>query len=253
MHTHVINKTEIVKQFTISVSLLKITGLYQILSPHGLKVYGINIFKCLLAIQITFLGLANVWFGLNMYHNMDGIHTVTYYLILIMSCLSSFFKQAYLIHHSETIWNRCIRLTAIDRLSYYGYHRKHILEIGRTKSISYASLFVFLWIAVVMAWLLSPFLINSSSRMEIRAEHGIYHYRYNVLNLIFPVNDTFYNDNYPTYYIIESIIVVMWGHGTLIFDVLLISLCITLSYQLKTIVDSYNTIHMPHDYCSMSE
>lgn len=227
------------KHLLINVPLMKITGLYQIISPHCSKIYGFNIFKCMIVIQIVIFVLADFWFLFNIIYCKQDIYAMTHFLYLFQSGISSIFKQYCIIKNSDVIWN-CVQLTSINRLT-YKYHRRQILEDGRSKSKYYSTLFASLWFTVVIAWMLAPFSLIKYY-MEVKIHDQFYHYRYNVLNLIFPAVDTFYNDNFIMYFIIESIIAMIWGHGTLIFDVFLISMCTIFSYELKTIANSYSTL-----------
>jgi len=83
--------------------------------------------------------------------------------------------------------------------------------------------------------------------MNVKSKDDTYsQYRYNMLNLIFPVSDQFYNNNFIVFYLLESIALIAYGFSMMIFDNLAVSLCITITYQLKSIALSYSTLGYNH-------
>lgn len=56
---------------------------------------------------------------------------------------------------------------------------------------------------------------------------------------MFPVIDIYYNTNFIVFYLIESIVLIFWGHATLAFDIILISMCLAITYRLKAIKSAY--------------
>jgi len=224
----------------INMRLIKKTGLYQILDSRSPKVFGHNVFKCMSLVQMSILLSTAVIFILNMYYFLDEINTVMMYLMLLTSDVLSILKLYYILQNSDKIWN-CIQLTSIDNLS-YKYHDKRILEEGRLKSKSYSILIMFMWLNLVLSWALAPLCVTNYF-LNAKTKNEIYRYRFNIMNLAFPATDQFYNDNFMIYYCIEFIILTLWGHCTMNFDVLLLSMNITFKDQLKTIANSFSTFN----------
>ncbi|XP_025205093.1 uncharacterized protein LOC112601603 [Melanaphis sacchari] len=91
-------------------------------------------------------------------------------------------------------------------------------------------------------WIFSP-IITKDNYLYIKSKNSTYiQYRYNILNLIFPVSTQFYNDNFNVFYLIEVITLSVYGYSMIIFDFLFISYCITIAFQLKTIASSYSSL-----------
>lgn len=218
---------------------MKITGLYYFLRPHVPKMFDLNIFRSITIILIVKLIITILWLAINIfYYNIDIFQAVQYFMLSVSS-FASLSKMYYTVRYSGNIWD-CIQLTSIHLLS-YKYHNRKILEIGRRKSKSFSTIFTILWLCVGASWLMSPF-ISTNSFIDVKVGNNItYRYRLNVLNLIFPVNDKFYNEHFLTYYCIESIMATIWCYFSLTFDITLISMCLTFSYQLRTIENSFRT------------
>lgn len=228
----------------VDIKLLKITGLYQILSSNTVKLFGYNIFRFMTAIQIM-IYLITVFVGiLNVYYCTNDMFGMANNVMLIAAYLLASVKLYNIIKNADRLWN-CVQSTSVIYLS-YEYHDRRTLEIGRAKSKLFTMFFISLWLTVVIGWLFSPFL-NKNHKMEEVFNNGTDYYRNNVLNLVYPVTDQFYNDNYVIFYILESTLAIFWVHSTLIFDVLTISMCVTLSYQLKTIASSYSSFGVKHN------
>lgn len=217
----------------IDAKLMKNTGLYQLLNPHSLKV-----FKYLAITQILVLVMLFFMLVLNIYYLLDNLNDVVNYLLQVVACANSIYKLYSIIRYSNTFWNG-IQSTSIQYLS-YKYHRRQISEIGRIKLKSLTTFFAIWWAVSCSIWIISPLFNYYRLNNEIKNEN-IGNYQYNVLNLVFPVSVKFYNKHFISYYVLESILMVIWSHSMLIFDIITISMCVTLSYQLKTIVNSYHT------------
>lgn len=226
-------------QLMINTKLMKMTGLYQLLNPQGFKVFGFNIFKGAAIVYMIGLIITTIVLILNTYYFSNDVNEVIKYLMYLASAVMAFIKLYYLMKHSDTIW-RCMRLTSMDSLS-YEYHQKQILEVGRSRSKLLTSVFTSLWLFVTACCVYSPF-VSKNYYVYLKVGNEIKNYRYNVLNLVYPVTDKFYNDNFMYYYYTEMIPTMFWGHSTLLFNLLMISMCFTFSYQLKTINNSFSKL-----------
>jgi len=116
-----------------------------------------------------------------------------------------------------------------------------MLEIGQKKLKSFLTLSIVVWTAAYVGWMLAPFIMQNSY-LRVEAGNVIYHYRTSILNLVYPMTDKFYNDNYITFYTIEFTTLIAGAHSTFMFDILLISMCVTMSSYLKTIANSFITL-----------
>jgi len=229
----------------VNMQLLKITGLNQLLNPHVRKFFGFNIFIYVLYMMLVIIIIAILLLFSNMCYCLENIPQAVEYFSLFVSGIILIIKMYCFIQNSEQIWN-CIHLTSIHSLC-YEYHNRQILESGRTKSKSLSLVFILLWLVIAILWMLSPF-IFSNYYIEVNGKSTIYYYHLNVLNLYFPANDKFYNENFLTYYCIESIITICWAYSLLIFDIILMSMCVAFLYQLRTIGNSYSTFGDVHNH-----
>ncbi|XP_060834790.1 uncharacterized protein LOC132917852 [Rhopalosiphum padi] len=224
----------------INLQFMKITGSYQLLIPsQDIKLFNINIYKIAFILQILLLTAAAIMGCFSIYSCRNDVNQIIHYIIVIFAIYFASFKYYFIIKNSKTIWD-CMHMMSINFLS-YNNHTKEIFKIARTRSSSLILISLSLWSSIVLYWSLSAILIHNSY-LKIKYENGVYKYRSNALGLVFPVTDTFYNKYYLVFYTFEVVCLIFWGQMMWVFDILIISICISIEYQLKTIADSYSLL-----------
>lgn len=189
---------------------------------------------CLIAYTI----LSSIMILANMYYFLEDINEAVRYYTFLTYGLASMLNFYTIIQHSDTLL-RCVQLISIDGFS-YEYHDRQTLEIGRKKAKFFAKLNNLYWIMSVVFWSLMP-LFPKVYYVQVKFENKIYLYRYNLMNFVYPINTKFYNDHFVSFYIFEMILTIIWTYTAMIFDMLIISVCITFSNQLETIVKAFTT------------
>ncbi|XP_060868604.1 uncharacterized protein LOC132943586 [Metopolophium dirhodum] len=222
-----------------NIPLLKMIGFYQILNSRNPIVFGCNIFKCIAIIEACILIAAVFAFILNAFYFLSDINEGTKYFTMGVMAVIASCKLCYIIGYSDTIWN-CLHITSVEYLS-YKYHSRCMIDVGRQKLKSFLIISIVVWTTASAGWTLTPFIIQSSY-LRVEVNNEIYHYRTNILNIVYPATDTFYNDHFIMFFVIEFIIPVVFTHSTLMFDILLISTCSTIACHLKTIANSFSTL-----------
>lgn len=223
----------------ISMQIMKIIGFYQVL--RGPKVHGVDIVKCIIKICITmYLIFTLIMIILCLYYcSVHNINESVHYLICLASVVLLIYKMYFFnvnIHRIRDYVNS----TSIDHFV-YRHHRALLLDEGRTKSNSYSIFFISIWVTSIGIWFLSPLLVDNYY-IHVKVGDEIHHYRFNAINFIFPVTDRFYNGHFGTYYIVEISPMICGVFCSMVFDVFVISFCVTIRYQLRTIADSYSTL-----------
>lgn len=216
---------------------MKITGLYYILNPNSLQLFGFNFFKMMAIFQMTSMHIIVFMCITSIYYCSKNINEVLNYILLISAYIFGVFKHYYLIKHSDTIWN-CLQLTSFDFLS-YKHHNKNILKKGQKLSRYITVFFFFLWLFLTISWILSPIFIKDSFTVKLKNES--FQYRYNVLSFIYPITEKSYIDNFKMLYAFEVYLLICWVHTMFVFDFLIISMSIAIIYQFKTTAYSYST------------
>jgi len=230
--------------YIINIQLMKLIGFYQLLDPNATAIYGCNIFKLGGYISVLFLILDIIMCNISIYHSRYDFTVVVRYIMIMFAQLFTMIKMLFIITKSDVLW-KFISFTSTDFLSYSG-HQKCILMNARTKSKKISNIFTMFWIVFVALLVLPPIIINENYLNVTSKESTLNQYRYNVLNLLFSVSTQFYNDNFKVFYIFEAMSLTLYGYSMVIFDCMLISFCITISFQLKMIASSYKTLGYNH-------
>jgi len=228
------------QNYMVNLKLMKITGFYQLINPGTPKYFGFNVYKIGAAIEVMSGIISICLLCESSYYYLDNTNELMNHFMLVVAIFFSTFKISWVSRNSEMIWNN-LDMTSVDFLSYTG-HKKEILQIARTKSISTTILFVILWSSVTVAWSISPFFVRDVY-LNVKFNDEIRRFRYNSLNYVYPINEESYNEHFLYFYVIEMLHVVFWGHGTIAYDTFVISICISIAFQLKTIAISYTSLN----------
>lgn len=226
----------------INRKLLEMIGFHEVSSAI---MSGFNLFKIVSMVEILILILTAFLCSINIFNCLDDINEVTKFSLLIVAVMITCFKLHCIIQNSEKIWN-CIRSTSIDSLL-YEYHSMKTLRTGQANSKQIAIFILCLRVAVVMSWALSPFSVKGYY-VQRQLGNSTQFYRYNTGNFVFPATGEFYNNHFKSFYCFETALFIFWGHGNMTFDTILVLMIISISYQLKTITDSYSTFTIKHEH-----
>ncbi|XP_025205601.1 putative odorant receptor 92a [Melanaphis sacchari] len=224
------------QNYIINLKLMKITGFYQLISPYTPKYFGFNIYKAGATVEVISGIISILLLCSSSYYYLDNTNELMNHFMLVVAIFFSTFKIFWISRNSEKIWNN-LDMTSFNFLL-YTRHKKEILQIARAKSISTTILFVVLWSSVTIAWCISPFFVKDVY-LNVKFNDNIRRFRYNSLNYVYPINEESYNEHFLYFYIVEMLQVVFWGHGTVAYDTFVISICISIAFQLKGIAVSY--------------
>ncbi|CAI6347113.1 unnamed protein product [Macrosiphum euphorbiae] len=229
----------------INLKFMKITGFYQLIRPSdGLKLFNVNIYMIAFIVHIFILILALIIGLYSTYFCINDVNQIFNYSIMNFSNTFAIFKCYFIIKNAKTIWN-FTHMMSTNFISFKN-HTKELYKIGRTKSSTLMIISIGLWSSTVLYWSLYA-ILNSNSYLKIETEGGIFSYRSNTIGLIYPVTDTFFNKYFYVFFIIETIFLMFWAEIMWVFDILIISVCICIEYQLKTIADSYSSLGLNHN------
>eukprot|EP00102_Acyrthosiphon_pisum_P022637 XP_016659847.1 PREDICTED: uncharacterized protein LOC107883740 [Acyrthosiphon pisum] len=233
------------KHHVFNIRLANLTGLYQILDPGALKCRGRNVYQFFVAfIALYLLVISMVLF-------VDCLHLSTYNmstsLLDFLVTTNSFYacyKMWIVIYRSNEIWD-CLSITR------YGFtslgNRKltghNILDHWRACSVWYTSLLAVAYFLTMVMYVGCP-LAFSDTIIPIKNYDGsIGNYRRNVLNLYFFASDKTYNEYYNTFFVIEALFIAGLVIIYLLFDILLVTLCLGICCQIQMICSAFESIY----------
>lgn len=234
------------KTSMINLPVMKLVGLYQCLDPGGPRPCGFHVFRSMAVVQVAYIVAFCALDMLTVVKCANDFNLVAKYAFLLVCAANTTFKLYYVVTRAPLIWD-CLRLASFDFLS-CGRRRSEtaaiadILLAGRSMSITATSLFLFMWTFVAASWVLSPFYFRDN-RLTVDCDGGVHgRYRYNSINIVVLVSDASYNRHFSSFYLVELLCFLWCAHATFVFDLLAMSLSITIVYQLKTVARSYHMV-----------
>lgn len=232
------------KNLIIHLPVMKLIGFYHLLNPNGTRLCGFFLFKIVAVMEIVYIAIISLMEALSILYTLNDIARATRYCFLSVAFINTAVKLYYVLMNTDLIWD-CLQITSINFLS-YEHHRKNILHTGRSLSISTTTMFCGMWLFAISGWILSPIFI-SDGHLEVHFKNNTYLYRKNSINIMFMISDRFYNEHFSFFYIAESVSFICCAHATFLFDMLVMSMSITIVHQLKTIAHSFSSLGSPGD------
>lgn len=233
-------------QYIFNWKLAKYMGIYQILNPETVKIFGYNVYHVFAFFGVLCLSSISMLCPFGMVQLIKEENFFTFYLGCVINLLFSCYKMIIIAYHSKDIWD-CIDVTSLNLLSYHHYDR-NIFRNWRKRSIRTSYISIVSTMLAFCFWILSPIVFHNTI-MTIKHDDGSSsNYRMNIFNMYIFASDVTYNKYFNTFFFIEIILAVWYFYFTIIFEVLMVMMCSALSCQLETISSRINLLG--HDICS---
>ncbi|KAF0766000.1 odorant receptor 46a-like, partial [Aphis craccivora] len=215
------------KQYIFNMKLAKIMGLYQILTPDSISIFGYNIYHIVIVFFGAFMFVISMLFPIGLLYLRNDMIALMYYMGCISNFILSSYKMGNILYYSKDIW-RCIDVTNFYFISYKHYDR-NLFKNWQTRSIRITYIYIVIALFAFFCWIFSPCVMNKSI-ITIRNIDGSY------------TSHETYNMHFYIFYIIEIIVSVCYVYFTIIFDVLMLLICFAISYQLETISSTIKSL-----------
>lgn len=215
--------------------LAKLMGLTHILNPEALKLCGFNVYHLVFGFLVLYLGLVSVITCINgLYywtnHRAEAILHLGSAEIFIYSC----YKMSILIRKSREIRN-CLSITCFDFTTYGSSRVVRLLEMWRNRIILITSVFAVGCLFATLMFASCPVMFRNGFTTVKSLDGTQSLYRINVLNLYATWSDETYNTHFGTFYLVEVTGLILFIFFNVVFDTLMIILCLAFVGQLKVI------------------
>ncbi|XP_050433969.1 uncharacterized protein LOC126841496 isoform X4 [Adelges cooleyi] len=229
-----------VENYMFNVHLSKIVGLYQVLNPNSLKIFGYNAFHILALCGVMYVIGISVFVLLSLYFWMHDVVQFFSQLIVLQNIIFMNYKIINVIIKSDAIWN-CLAVVDFDCTAFKRYD-KRMLKVWRKRSILYTNVVAGAVYLLAAIWIVSPYILKET---YVKAKHqdgtfSVFHY--NVFNMYFLVTDTVYNKYFFLFHLIESSLALAIGVITVIPDIVMIMLCIAITGQLDVLMTGLKNV-----------
>lgn len=231
-------KNDVGQNSIFDTLILEYTGLFKILNPHSPKFHNINFFK--LAAKFELIILTSILFMLiiSIYYSSNDLYGFFTYVLLFVGFFDMTLNHFYLIKYSEEIWD-FMRIININFLS-TEIPKKDTFKAERLKYKLATTITMIMASVICISWVFSP-LFRQENKLTIHFRNNVTHnYRITPINLILSITDEFYNQHYELFYAFDSIGIIFICHVSTLFDFIVITMCISIECQLKSIGNSYS-------------
>ncbi|VVC28587.1 Olfactory receptor, insect [Cinara cedri] len=233
-------------KYLYSLSLVKLIGLYQILDPETVRIYGYNAYHVGIVLSCLFISAICVPSPLGLYHWSNDLNAFVFYFGCVGNFMLTVFKMINIVYYSEDI-RKCIEIARFGFMSSYQHYNMEIFKKWQKWLTSVTFVYVLIVPPLIVVWLISPWVLNKTM-VKIKNVEGSYsEYRMNIYNMYLMVTPQTYNEYYILLYAIEAVLQVAFIYFQIVFDIILVIICSALSCQLETICDAVQTLG--HDMC----
>lgn len=115
--------------YIINIQLLKSTGLYHLMDPNVLKLFGYNVFKLGSSLLLLCVSLAILMCCISIYYSQNDFNEIIKFIAIIIPTSHALINLCFVIRNSDVLWE-FISFTSIHFLSYSG-HQKNVLTNAR--------------------------------------------------------------------------------------------------------------------------
>lgn len=157
-------------EYIVSVSLMKATGLYQLLDPgRRWPRSGVHPYRAVAAAEIAYGVMSVCNLLASSYYYAYDANELAGHLMLTVALFFSTFKVAWLYRNAAVVRDG-LDATSV-RFLRYKRHRSSPLRAAWVRARRTSTLFAVLWFAVTMAWCLTPLVVRDAYT-ELRARDG---------------------------------------------------------------------------------
>ncbi|XP_050527938.1 odorant receptor 46a-like [Daktulosphaira vitifoliae] len=206
-----INKYE---NWIFNIRLGKFLGYYYILNPKTEK--SLNFFCFLMKFGIIYVAAISTFLLFGLYHWKNDITQFTLQLVVLQNLLFAIYRMCLIMKDSKIIWD-ILKISNLEFLTIENYN-KNILNIWRDISIKFTYLIAILTFSLLLIWSSCGYVFNNSY-IFVKNHDGTYsNYHLNVYNFF------------------------LGCLFEVISDIILISICLSITGQLEVINDSFENV-----------
>lgn len=228
------------KKTILNVRLSKIIGLYQILDPEDLSVRGYNVYRAMAAVMLVFEAVVLVLSVTGVYYWMGSQSYSVTQLGNSTNILCTLYKMWILIRQPERIRD-CLRVAGEDFMASGGCGTAGFRR-ARAKALFVTSCYVTMGFMILFLYSVTPYVYSNNYLMLKGPDGERQAYHLSVFNLYFPVSTAAYNRYFTVFHAIEIMFGLVWVIYSHVFDLFAITMCFSISNQLKTIGIAFATL-----------
>lgn len=228
----------------INWKLATVIGLRTILNPKTIKIRGRNVFQIFLVFGFVLPAIiisSSLICGI--YRWKSDINNVALYAGYSAHTLFSCYLIMSVFYNSSKLWEYFNSLSGLN-FGMYPHYKKNIFKKWRVRSTRLSLALVILYICSSIVWILiSSVLYSNNYVVKLKnGEDSWDVYQFNILNFYFFVSDRTYNKLYNIFYSLELIVSFEYTIALVLFDFIVITMCVMFCCQLERISDAIQSL-----------
>lgn len=231
------------QKMLFNVPLAKCFGLYQILDPRTVKIFGYNAYHVgtvALAMYGSFMSMVLCVNGWHSWTHGDTTSSVMYFM-MAENGFYVVYKMMTLVRYSRQVW----RFLAVTRFDFTSLHRRsngRVFGIGRARSLRLTNVLAVLLMGEFTWYVFCPLLLYGTYVPVKNSDGSTSSYRLNIFNAYLPVSADKYNEYFFAFYTAEMVFYVFFSFSWLIFDSFIITCCLAVTFQLAMVCESFESL-----------
>jgi len=233
------------KNHIFNIRLAKLICLYQLLNPGTITFLGRNVYQIFVAFFVLYLAVISVAMFVDCLRLWTYDTSVSILdLLLAINSFYACYKMSLIIYNSNDIWD-CLSTTSYGfTSSSFRKRTGHVLmDRWRAHSNWYTTSLAVAYCLSTVFYIRCHLVFGDPIRPIRNFDGTIGNYRWNVLNLSILTSDLTYNEYYNTFFVIEALYIILIAIFYLIFDILLLTMCLATCCQLKLIEDAFKSVN----------
>lgn len=218
--------------FFFSIEVTKIVGIYQIIFPDNIKIFGYNIYHIIVStcFLITMIFVTSVFMNIR-FLAIDK--TFLFYIALIEFFIFIFLKISIIMYKLKDIW-KLLKFLRFHIMKYEHYDI-NLFKYWQKKSTQVTSIYLMMFYFIMFNWILFPYIFKGM-KIPITMHDGSYkRLPLNIYNLNFMASEEFYIEYFNQFYFMEIFFFILFANFNGFFDILVIIICIAFIGKLNLI------------------
>lgn len=223
------------EKLMFNVVLAKLLGLNKILNPEFIKLNGCYVNHVVSWFLVVYVSLISVILCFNgLYYLTNHRDEAILYFGTTEFSVFLCFKMSILIFRWRQIRD-CLSITRFDFMSYGRYRNPRLLDLWQNRIVLITSAYALTCLFITLSYVLSPLMFIRGVNTMKSLDGSQSNYRINIINLYAKLSAETYNTNFNMIYLIEATFLCLFEYFLIMFDTLLITLCLAFSCQLQII------------------
>lgn len=220
-------------KYVFNIWLAKRIGLYQLLDPGTARYRGKNVYHIAVIFTVLYLSVIATMMNVSgIYYWKDNMPLSIDYFWKSVTWLFVFYKMWIVVYRSTDIWD-CLSITRYGFTS-FGHRNTRTLDRWRERSVRFTTTVTVVYLSSLVFYMTGTPAFRKDWMPVKNHDGSVGYYRRNVINFYLVVSDS-------TFFFVETVAVVLLPTFSVMFDVLLVTLCFATCCQMQMVSRAFES------------